>query len=148
MIKEKNLKPLLAIPMVVHLRKVLLPLGDKTDVHEIVAALSQLEGEVELVLFHVIKMPITTPLEVEVKAPKWLNEIAERLRERGMAVKVIVAEARDVADAIVEEAEEGKYDLILMFKRKRKGLKHVLTRSISGRVAKATKRPVMTILKE
>jgi len=77
-----------------------------------------------------------------------LNEIAERLRERGMAVKVIVAEARDVADAIVEEAEEGKYDLILMFKRKRKGLKHVLTRSISERVAKATKRPVMTILKE
>ncbi len=133
---------------VVKLRKVLLPLKDKVDAKEIVAALSQLEGGSELTILHVVKVPITTPLDVEVNTPDWLKELAQELRSMGIPTKVIVAEARDVADAIVEEAEEGKYDLIIMFKRRKKGLGKVVGRSISERVAKATRRPVMTILRE
>ncbi len=132
----------------VELRKVLLPLKDRVDAKEIVAALSQLEGGSELTLLHVVKVPITTPLDVEVNTPSWLRELAQELRSMGIPTKVIVAEARDVADAIVEEAEEGKYDLIIMFKRKKRGLGKVVGRSISERVAKATRRPVMTILRE
>ncbi len=132
----------------VGLRKVLLPLKDRVDAREIVAALSQLEGGSELTLLHVVKVPITTPLDVEVNTPGWLRELAQELRSMGIPTKVIVAEARDVADAIVEEAEEGKYDLIIMFKRKKKGLGKVVGRSISERVAKATRRPVMTILRD
>lgn len=130
------------------LRRVLFPLKEKVDAREIVAVLSQLEGGSELTLFHVIKMPITAPLDVEVSAPDWLRDLAQELRTMGIPTKVLVAEARDVADAIVEEAEEGKYDLVIMFKRKRKGLGKVMSRSISERVSKATKRPVMTILRE
>ncbi len=126
----------------------LLPLKDRVDAREIVAALSQLEGGSELTLLHVVKVPITTPLDVEVNTPGWLRELAQELRSMGIPTKVIVAEARDVADAIVEEAEEGKYDLIIMFKRKKKGLGKVVGRSISERVAKATRRPVMTILRD
>ncbi len=132
----------------VKLRKVLLPLKDRVDAKEIVAALSQLEGGSELTILHVVKVPITTPLDVEVNTPEWLRELAQELRSMGIPTRVVVAEARDVADAIVEEAEEGKYDLIIMFKRKRKGLGKVVGRSVSERVAKATRRPVMTILRE
>lgn len=132
----------------VKLRKVLLPLKDRVDAKEIVAALSQLEGGSELTILHVVKVPITTPLDVEVSTPDWLKELAQELRSMGIPTRVVVAEARDVADAIVEEAEEGKYDLIIMFKRRRKGLGKVVGRSISERVAKATRRPVMTILRE
>ncbi len=132
----------------VKLRKVLLPLKDRVDAKEIVAALSQLEGGSELTILHVVKVPITTPLDVEVSTPDWLKELAQELRSMGIPTRVVVAEARDVADAIVEEAEEGKYDLIIMFKRRRKGLGKVVSRSISERVAKATRRPVMTILRE
>ncbi len=134
--------------MVVQLRKVLLPLRERVDAREVVAALSQIEGESELTLFHVMKVPITTPLGVEMSAPGWLKELAEELRSMGIPTKVVIAEARDVADAIVEEAEEGKYDLIIMFKRKKRGLGKVMGKSISERVAEATRRPVMTILRE
>jgi len=134
--------------MVVQLRKVLLPLRERVDAREVVAAISQIEGESELTLFHVMKVPITTPLGVEMSAPGWLKELAEELRSMGIPTKVVIAEARDVADAIVEEAEEGKYDLIIMFKRKKRGLGKVMGKSISERVAEATRRPVMTILRE
>ncbi len=134
--------------MVVQLRKILLPLKERVDAGEIVAALSQLEGGNEVTLFHVVKVPITTPLGVEVSTPEWLKSLAEELRKSGMNVRVVVAEARDVASAIVEEAEEGKYDLIIMFKKKKKGLERVVGRSISEKVAEETRRPVMTILRE
>ncbi len=116
--------------MVVQLRKVLLPLRERVDAREVVAAISQIEGESELTLFHVMKVPITTPLGVEMSAPGWLKELAEELRSMGIPTKVVIAEARDVADAIVEEAEEGKYDLIIMFKRKKRGLGKVMGKSI------------------
>ncbi len=130
------------------LRRVLLPLKERVDAREIVAALSQLEGGSEVTLLHVVKVPITTPLDVEVSVPEWLSELAQELRSRGIPTKVVVAEARDVADAIVEEAEEGKYDLIIMFKGRRRGLGKVVGRSVSERVAEATRRPVMTIPRE
>ncbi len=130
------------------LRRVLLPLKERVDAREIVAALSQLEGGSEVTLLHVVKVPITTPLDVEVSVPEWLSELAQELRSMGIPTKVVVAEARDVADAIVEEAEEGKYDLIIMFKGRRRGLGKVVGRSVSERVAEATRRPVMTIPRE
>ncbi len=129
------------------LRRVLLPLKERVDAREIVAALSQLEGGSEVTLLHVVKVPITTPLDVEVSVPEWLSELAQELRSMGIPTKVVVAEARDVADAIVEEAEE-KYDLIIMFKGRRRGLGKVVGRSVSERVAEATRRPVMTIPRE
>ncbi len=134
--------------MVIQLRKILLPLKERVDAKEILAALSQLEGGNELTLFHVIKVPITTPLGVEVSTPDWLKSLAEELRKSGIPTRILVAEARDVADAIVEEAEEGKYDLILMFKRRKKGLERVVGRSVSEKVAEGTRRPVMTILRD
>ncbi len=134
--------------MVIQLRKILLPLKERVDAKEIIAALSQLEGGSELTLFHVVKVPITTPLGVEVSTPDWLKSLAEELRNSGIPTRILVATARDVASAIVEEAEEGKYDQIIMFKRKKKGLEKVMGKSISEKVAEGTRRPVMTILRD
>lgn len=117
------------------------------DAKEIVSVISQLGERSELTLFHVIEVPITTPLNVGTSAPDWLRDLARELKAKGIPIRVLVTEARDAAEAIVEEAEKGEYDLIIMFKRKRKGLGKVVGRSVSERVSRMTRRPVMTILR-
>ncbi len=132
----------------IQLKKILLPLKEMVSAKEIVATLSQLEGESELTLFHVVKVPITMPLDVEISTPDWLKDLAKELRGLGIQTKILVAEARNVANAILEESEEGKYDLIIMFKRRKKGLEKIVSRSILKKVAEGTRRPIMTILRD
>ncbi len=125
------------------MRRVLVPLGWPVPLEEMISALVELGEDIEVTLLHVITIPMTAPLEVNVKAPDWLEEMAERLRERGYKVEVKVVEARGVAEGIVEEAEEERYDLILMFRRKRRLLR--LRPGISGKVMSTSRRPVVTV---
>ncbi len=136
-------------------RKILLPVGNRVRDPETLFSLigSLVLPDDKITIFHVITAPETTPLDKEdfsyliKEKEKLLESICETLSAKGLKVEKKVGIARDVAEAIVSEAEEGNYDLILMLKRSRKGLiDRVFRRSISSRVACSTRKPVVTIL--
>ena len=126
------------------MRKVLVPLGWQVPVDELISALVELGEDIQVTLLHVVSIPMTAPLEVEVEPPEWMVKLAEELKSRGYEVEVKVIEARGVVEGIVEEAEENKYDLILMFRRKRRWFPKIRP-GISGRVMSLSKRPVVTV---
>lgn len=136
--------------------KVLIPIVTRADKQLMTRALYALSAfkDPEIVLFHVVEMPSrTVPIEVishkgeialadEVLSPtvKWLEKDGYRTRK-----KVVVA--RDVAEAIVTEANSEDYTFVIMTKRRpKKGVRGLFHRSVSERVIREAKCMVLTTL--
>ncbi|WP_455285471.1 universal stress protein [[Eubacterium] cellulosolvens] len=136
--------------------KILIPIVTRADrqlMTRVLYALSAFKDP-EIVLFHVVEMPSrTVPIEVishkeeitladEVLSPtaKWFEKEGYRTRK-----KIVVA--RDVAEAIVTEANSEDYTFVVMTKRRpKKGVKGLFHRSVSERVIRETKCMVLTML--
>ncbi len=136
-------------------RRILLPVGDRVRDPETLFSLieSLILPDDRITIFHVVTAPETTPLDKDdlscliEERENLLKDVCEALLAKGLKVDKKVGIARNVAEAIVSEAEEGNYDLILMLKRSRKGfIDRMFRRSISSRVACLTKKPVITVL--
>jgi nucleotide-binding universal stress UspA family protein len=81
---------------------------------------------------------------------QYLEAVAKRFAEGelakyNLAVSTVVATDPDVAEAIVQTAEQGKVDFIAMATHGRGGLQHWALGSITERVLHATKVPLFII---
>ncbi|MGQ9542484.1 MAG: universal stress protein [Candidatus Bathyarchaeia archaeon] len=138
------------------MNKILIPIADFYDKEKITHGLQILSvfKNPLIVLLHIIEVPSRTQ---SLNTHPYKNDIAERkeriervadwLREQDYEVKVKVALARSVVEGIVTEANIGKYDAILMLKRRvRKGFLRVFRKSISEAVIRSAEPVVLVTL--
>ena len=137
------------------MKKILIPLANPIKPDVLIPKLSVIsERGDKIVLFHVLEAPETASLDtLEFKdeiaeAEKWLKKMKEELGQGGIDASFKVALSRNIPDAIVSEAQEGEYDIILMLKRRRTGVKSIFKKSISETVSRRVEKPVVTYLVE
>ena len=136
--------------------KILVPIAASADRELMIRALYTLSAfkDPEIVLFHVVEMPSrTVPIEVISRkeeialAEEILSPTTEWLDKQGYATRRKVVVARDVAEAIVAEANSEDYTFVIMTKRRpRKGVRGLFHRSVSERVTREAKCMVLTTL--
>ncbi len=105
-----------------------------------------------LVAVHVVEMAAPKQLEaagLEREAARRAETCFKSLREKaadaGIEVETKVLVSRSIGDAIIEEAEEGNYDLIVMGSHGLSGVKKFLLGSVSEAVVHHTSKPVLLI---
>lgn len=59
--------------------------------------------------------------------------------------RLALGDARDVADAIVQAVQTGKYDLVVMGTHEHQGLLHLLKSSVAEKVVRRAPCPVVTV---
>jgi nucleotide-binding universal stress UspA family protein len=136
--------------------KILVPIATSADKQLMTRALYALSAfkDPEIVLFHVVELPSrTVPIEVvshreEIAlADEVLSPIAEWLKEQRCTSRKKIVVARDVAEAIVNEANAEDYAFVIMTKRHpKKGLGGLFHHSVSERVIRETRCMVLTTL--
>jgi len=136
--------------------KILIPIATSADRQLMIRALYALSAfkDPEIILFHIVEMPSrTVPIEVmshreEIAlADEILSPTAEWLEKQGYATRKKIVVARDVAEAIVTEANSEDYTFVIMTKRRpKKGLRGLFHRSVSERITRETKCMVLTTL--
>jgi len=137
--------------------KILVPIADRADKVLMTRALYALSAfkDPEIVLFHVVEMPSrTVPIEVvsykeEIAlADEVLSPISRWLKEEDYSTRKKIVVARDVAEAIVNEANAEDYAFVIMTKRHpKKGVRGLLHHSVSERVIRGTRCMVLTTLR-
>jgi universal stress protein A len=79
------------------------------------------------------------------KAEAELSEFAERARARGAEINETRVEEGYPAQRIVERADEGGYDLVVIGTHGRTGMSRAFLGSTAERVVRHSKKPVLTI---
>ena len=139
-------------------KKILVPL-DGSELAK--TALDQAEKlaktfDAEIVLFQVVPfMPIygspelVTPLIVDEKQKeavgKYLAELAEELKKRGLKVTTAVRTGQQVAAEIIDFAKEKGVDLIVMCTHGRSGITRWVLGSIALKVLTRAETPILLI---
>ena len=138
--------------------KILVPVStfiDKNRLFKALGVLASLKDPL-IVLFRVVEVPRrTTPLDPSLwkedikKAEDFLNESASWFEREKYRVETKVVTARDTADGIISEANNGGYAVVLLMKRRiRSGWTKVFHKSISEEVIRYTNPLVLTFLAE
>jgi len=136
--------------------KILVPVATFTDKRRLFQALQLIAAirDPLVVLFRVVEVPQrTNPLDPSL----WKDDIAEAenflgkeeawLRSEGYRVESKVVTARDTAEGIIDEANNGGYAVVLMMKRRiRKGWGKIFHRSTSEEVIRYANPLVLTFL--
>ena len=138
--------------------RILVPIStfiDKSRLFRALQVLSNVKNAV-VVLFKVVEIPRrTTPLDPSVwkedidRAENFLVKLASLLRGEGYRVETKVVTARDAAEGIIAEANDGGYTVVLLTKRRvRSGWSRIFHKSISEIVIRYTNPIVLTFLGE
>jgi len=136
--------------------KILVPVATFTDKRRLFQALQLIAAirDPLVVLFRVVEVPHrTNPLDPSL----WKDDIAEAenflgkeeawLKSEGYRVESKVVTARDTAEGIIDEANNGGYAVVLMMKRRiRKGWGKIFHRSTSEEVIRYANPLVLTFL--
>lgn len=138
--------------------KVLVPISNFFDRKGITRALKilRIRGTEPIVVFHIVEAPqITTPLDPPLwdeqikKAEGFIESAVVWLKSEGFNVERKVKVARDSADGIITEANNGDYSVVVLLKRRvARSWTRPLHRSISERVIRDANPPVLTLLAE
>jgi len=139
-------------------KKILVPL-DGSELAK--TALDQAEKlaktfDAEIILFQVVPfMPIygspelVTPLIVDEKqkeaAEKYLANLAEELRKKGLKVAAMVRTGQQVAVEIIDFAKETRVDLIIMCTHGRSGISRWVLGSIAHKVLTRAETPILLV---
>ncbi len=139
-------------------KKILVPL-DGSELAK--SALNQAEKlarafEAEIILFQVVPfMPIygspelVTPLIVDEKqkeaAEKYLSNLTEELKKRGLKVAAMVRTGQQVAVEIIDFAKESGVDLIVMCTHGRSGITRWVLGSVALKVLTRAETPILLI---
>ena len=139
-------------------KKILVPL-DGSELAKM--ALDQAEKlaktfDAEIILFQVVPfMPIygspelVTPLIVDEKqkeaAEKYLLNLGEELKKRGLRVTVTVRTGQQVAVEIIDFAKEAEADLIIMCTHGRSGISRWVMGSVTLKVLTRAETPILLI---
>ncbi len=101
---------------------------------------------------HVVEM--ATPKQLDVasldreaarRAETCFKSIMEKAEEGDIEVETKVLISRSIGEAIIEELEEGNYDLVVMGTHGLSGVKKLLLGSVSEAVVHHTTKPVLLI---
>jgi len=136
--------------------KILVPVATFTDKRRLFQALQLIAAirDPLVVLFRVVEVPHrTNPLDPSL----WKDDIAEAenflgkeeawLKSEGYRVESKVVTARNTAEGIIDEANNGGYAVVLMTKRRiRKGWGKIFHRSTSEEVIRYANPLVLTFL--
>jgi nucleotide-binding universal stress UspA family protein len=137
--------------------KILVPVSTFVDKARLFKALQVLATKnPTVVLFRVVEVPRqTTPLDPDVwkddikAAEDFLTKTAAWLRGEGYRVETKVVTARDAAEGVITEANNGGYTVVLLTKRRiRSGWGRIFRKSISEEVIRYTNTLVLTFLAE
>jgi len=138
--------------------KILIPVSSFFDRKSLTKALRVLAvlKDATILVFHIVEVPqMTNPLDPKIwdeeikKAGKFLDGLAVWLEEQGYKVERKVKTARNAAEGIVSEANNGEYSVVLLLKRRMaRSWARSLRRSISERVIRDANPPVLTLLAE
>jgi nucleotide-binding universal stress UspA family protein len=112
--------------------------------------------DAEIILFQVVSfMPIygspelITPLIVDEKqkeaAEKYLTDLAENMKKRGLKVSAMVKTGQQVAVEIIDFAKEIKADLIVMCTHGRSGITRWVLGSVAHKVLTRAETPILLI---
>ena len=78
-------------------------------------------------------------------AQRRLDEIADRLRARGLCVSARVTIAPNAAVELLETLEVRKYDLLAMTTHGAGGLRHLLSGSVADKVIRSAGKPILVL---
>jgi len=139
-------------------KKILVPLDGSELARK---ALDQAEKlaktfDAEIILFQVVPfLPIygspelVTPLIVDEKqresAEKYLTNLAEELKKRGLKVTTMVRTGQQVAVEIIDFAKETGVDLIVMCTHGRSGITRWVLGSVAHKVLTRTETPILLL---
>jgi nucleotide-binding universal stress UspA family protein len=139
-------------------KKILVPLDGSELARK---ALDQAEKlaktfDAEIILFQVVPfLPIygspelVTPLIVDEKqkesAEKYLTNLAEELKKRGLKVTAMVRTGQQVAVEIIDFAKETGVDLIVMCTHGRSGITRWVLGSVAHKVLTRTETPILLL---
>ena len=136
--------------------KILVPVATFTDKRRLFQALQLIAAirDPLVVLFRVVEVPQrTNPLDPSLwkdditKAEDFLGKEEVWLKSEGYRVESKVVTARDTAEGIIDEANNGEYAVVLMTKRRiRKGWGKIFHRSTSEEVIRYANPLVLTFL--
>ena len=136
--------------------KILVPVATFTDKRRLFQALQLIAAirDPLVVLFRVVEVPHrTNPLDPSLwkddiaEAEKFLGKEEAWLKSEGYRVESKVVTARDTAEGIINEANNGGYAVVLMTKRRiRKGWGKIFHRSTSEEVIRYANPLVLTFL--
>ena len=136
--------------------KILVPVATFTDKRRLFHALQLIAAirDPLVVLFRVVEVPQrTNPLDPSLwkdditKAEDFLGKEEAWLKSEGYRVESKVVTARDTAEGIIDEANNGGYAVVLMTKRRiRKGWGKIFHRSTSEEVIRYANPLVLTFL--
>ena len=112
--------------------------------------------DAEIILFQVVPfMPIygspelVTPLIVDEKqkeaAERYLSNLAEELKKRGLKVTAMVRTGQQVAVEIIDFAKESGVDLIVMSTRGRSGISRWVLGSVTHKVLTRAETPILLL---
>ncbi|HEV7590174.1 MAG TPA: universal stress protein [Longimicrobium sp.] len=137
-------------------QRVLIPLDTSSEAERAIDIAVEVAGErgVEYVLVHVLvplvwvgpePVPPVVPNEAELLATAegYLNEVAGRLRARGLKVQTRVLWDPHPAHAILETADEIRADLVSLETSGKRGLEKVLLGSVADKVLRGAPSPVL-----
>lgn len=136
--------------------RILIPVGlyTKTLQYKFLKNLFKDPKEIDITLFTVVTLPMTTSLEQEevVDLPiveeykKKLEEVSTLLQGMGFRVIERLVFARDVVDAILNEALDNPYDMIILVKRRK--LPRFIGRSVSQSLLPKIYKPILILTME
>ncbi|HIQ13801.1 MAG TPA: universal stress protein [Thermoprotei archaeon] len=136
--------------------KLLIPIGlyTKPLQYKFLGQLFNDPEKVNITLFTVVQLPVTTSLEQEdiIELPvieeykQKLEEISTMLKAIGFTVIEKLAFARDIVEAILNEVQENPYDMIILVKRR--NLPRFIGRSVSRSLLPKIHKPILILTME
>ena len=147
------------------LHSILVPLDLSQDAQAIlqpVCALACL-SQGHVTLLHVVEplfqmetpsLPYPLPLDPAFleksreQAQKQLDQLADRLRERGVSVSTRISTGATAATGLLEALEEARFDLIAMTTHGAGGLRRLLLGSVADKVIRGATKPVLVVRPE
>jgi nucleotide-binding universal stress UspA family protein len=139
-------------------KKILVPLDGSELAKKALGEAESLANSLgaEIILFQVVTfMPIygspelVTPLIIDEKqkeaAEKYLSNLAEELKKKGLRVTVMVRTGQQVAMEIIDFAKESGIDLIIMCTHGRSGITRWMLGSIALKLLTRGETPILLI---
>ncbi len=111
-------------------------------------ALAFPKGVVKLTILHVVEVAYVNQLEATEEAKKMLEEVKKEFVKNGVSNSIIDTELRfgDPAEEIVKAADEGNYNIIMIGRTGKSGLKELVLGSVSSRVLHLAERQTVALV--
>ena len=136
--------------------KVLIPVSLEFDKSTLVKGLSIISKlrEPSITVLHIIDLPVTSTLDVEMHkqkieaAEKALKPLVDWIKSQSLEVNLKVDLARSITDGVIEETNQGDYDILILTKKKPpKGFKRLFYRSHTDSITGEVNCPTLILVR-